>query len=280
MKAEKILKLSVFFALFAVLSPFSIQAAAPDAITDLRCAFSGTPGSVWLSWSVPAGSPASYEVKYALSGINDGNYSLAYTYNQSWDGSAVKGFVGNLTQNQTWFFVMKAINLDGSSGISNVVWCQPNNPAESEALITVPVSNILNLQNESSIFAGQDFIVKGNSSVSGGSSVQKVEISFDNGETWQKTVATKAIDTGFEWEYNWKAPLAGDYLIKTRATDWLGAEEDPAEAVSIKVVQEQEQSSQEKENDSSGSDSQVQEQQRRALLIQIIQILIQILSRT
>ncbi|MDD4875450.1 MAG: Ig-like domain-containing protein [Candidatus Pacebacteria bacterium] len=275
MKAKNILKLSVFFALIVVLAPFSIKAAAPDAITDLRCAFSGTPGSVWLWWSLPAGSPTSYEVKYALSGINDVNYDLAYAYSQSWSGTSVKGFVGGLAQDRTWFFAMKAVNGDGSSGISNIVWCQPDNPT-STVLTTVPSSSIANLQEGMEITAGQDFVIKGQSVDEGGSSIQKAEISLDDGETWQKTVAAKAIDTGFEWEYNWTAPSEGEYSIKARAIDYMGVQEEPADAIGVKVVSQ----TQTAEETSKGENSQEEDdnQQRRNLLIQIIQILLQLLS--
>ncbi|MFA7714619.1 MAG: hypothetical protein WCX77_00720 [Candidatus Paceibacterota bacterium] len=287
MEAKNIIKLSVFFALFIVLAPVSIKASAPSAITDLYCAFSGTPGSIWLSWTVPAGSPTGYEVKYSLSGISDGDYNYAPAYSQSWSGSAAQGLVENLAQNKNWFFVMKAVNSDGTSSISNAVSCQPNNPATSTTLATVPSSSLSNLQAGAEVPAEKNYIIKGSSSDIGGSSIQKVELSLDGGATWQKTVAVKQVGTGFEWQYNWLAPKAGDYLIKTKAIDWLGAQENSSSSLSVKVAVEQSSSQTAATTtvqaatttSQSTSTASQDDQQKRNLLIQIIQILLQILSR-
>ncbi|MEY4877555.1 MAG: hypothetical protein RL708_2705 [Bacteroidota bacterium] len=58
----------------------------------------------------------------------------------------------------------------------------------------------------------------------GGDGIAKVEISFDNGKTW---AATK-LDVDFgkyswrHWVIDWKAPAAGKYMLKVKATNNAG----------------------------------------------------------
>jgi hypothetical protein len=289
MEAKNIIKLSVFFALFVGLAPVSIRAAAPGAIADLQCNYSGTPGNIQLSWTAPAGNPTGYELRYDLAEITAGNFNNATPYNYAWSGSAKSVLATGFAQNRNWFFAIKAVNGDGVSAVSNTVSCQANIMAGVNAA-TYPSSSVSNLTFGSEVPAGKDFLVKGASSDQGGSSVQKVEISFDNGLTWQKTLAVKAAGTGFEWQYNWIAPKAGEYSIKTRATDWLGAQENSSSSLSVKVAAEQgggqaaatttvQTATTTATTSQSTSTASQDEQQKRNFLIQIIQILLQILSR-
>jgi len=281
MEAKNIIKLSVFFALFISLAPISIQAAAPNAITDLQCSYSGTRGNIRLSWTAPDGNPTGYEMRYSLGSINAENYSNATTYNHSQSGSNTDFLVTGFAQNKNWFFAIKAVNSDGYSTISNVVSCQANNVNAQ----TYPSSSVSNLASGSEIPAGKDFFVKGASFDQGGSSIQKVEISLDNGSIWQTVLPIKATSTGFEWQYNWIAPKAGDYSIKTKATDWLGAQENSSSSLNVKVVEQISgqstttvQAATTSQPVSSTTASQ-DDQQRRSLLIQIIQLLLQLLGR-
>lgn len=284
MEAKKILKLSVFFALFVVLAPISIRAAAPEGITSLQCSYSGTPGKIQLSWTAPAGDPARYEVRYSSGTINADNYINANPYNYSQSGSNTGVLVSGFAQNKNWFFAVKAANSDGYSAISNVVSCRANKVNAQ----TYPSSTVSNLASGSEIPTGKDFLVKGESSDQGGSSVQKVEISFDNGSTWKATSPVKASGTGFEWQYNWASPKAGDYSIKTRAADWLGAQENSSSSLSIKVIEQSSTATTSTSTISTstaagttstaGATAQSEDQQKRSLLIQIIQILLQLLG--
>jgi len=284
MEAKNILKLSVFFALFVVLAPISIQAAVLDSITDLQCIYSGTPGKIQLSWTAPAGNPAEYEVRYSSGTINAENYSNANPYNYSQSGSNTGVLVTGFAQNKNWFFAVKAADNDGYSAISNVVSCQANKVNAQ----TYPSSTVSNLVSGSEIPAGKDFLVKGASSDQGGSSIQKVEISFDGGSTWKTTSPVKAVSTGFDWQYNWVAPMAGNYSIKTRAADWLGAQENSSSSLNVKVM-EQSSTTTTSTNTISTSTTAVatsttsttaqsEDQQKRSLLIQIIQLLLQLLG--
>ncbi|MFA5643788.1 MAG: hypothetical protein WC949_04475 [Candidatus Paceibacterota bacterium] len=286
MEGRDLVKFSVFFAFAIVLAPVSIRAAAPDPITDLKCVYSGTLGSVRLTWTVPSGSPASYQMRYNLMNITEGNYLNATPYNQNWAGSANDVYATGLAQNTNWFFAMKAVGADGVSAISNIATCQANPVAGANAP-TTPGSAISNLASGSEIPAGTDFTITGTSFDQGGSSVQKVEISFDDGATWRNAAAVKASVSGFDWSYKWASPAAGDYLIKTRATDWLGYQENPAAALSVKAAV---QSSAAATTAATSTQTTVsttttagttttsttdQNQAQRNLLIQIIQILLQ-----
>lgn len=208
--------------------------AQPSAITDLRCVFSEMPGAVWLTWTPPAGA-VSYEVRYALSPINTRNYHLAYRFPQNWPGTANQGLVDYLTENKDWFFAMKAIDARGNfSDISNTVWCfVPKKVIEKDE--TPPTSSISDPKDGAIILAGRDYIIKGISSDTGGSSVQKVEISFDDGKTWFLTKPKESIDRGFSWEYLWEKPVVGNYILKTKATDWWENKETPSFGIRIIV---------------------------------------------
>ena len=269
--------------------PLLVQAAPPNPITDLGCVFSGTPGNVWLSWSVPAGDPTSYDVRYSLGAINAANFNNAWQFTQTWPGAATQGLVTALSLNQTYFFAMKAINNDGPSTISNVVWCQ----ASAQEILgnekIPPYSSITNLEDGATILAGEDYLIQGNSSDTGGSSVQKVEISFDGGKNWQKTTAIKQVGSGFEWKYLWQNPEIGEYFLKTRAFDWLDNVEIPSLGTKVIVAtQEAEEVEEEAEEEIQEEEQEIEETkeptsseaERRNLLLQIIQILLTILSRS
>jgi len=232
MKPIKIICLVIIFIclFFAV----QTKAVAPNPITNLECVFSGMPGAVWLTWTPPAGA-ASYNVRYALSGISESDYNLTYQFSQNWQGSANSGLVDYLTSNRTWFFAMKSINAGGeTSGISNVVWCFV--PTTTTPTITLPTSQITDPAEGATIAVGKDYLVKGQSADSGGSSVQKVEISLDGGKTWPLATPKERIGTGFTFEYLWKNPVVGNYNIKTRATDWMGNIETPGAGINVTVV--------------------------------------------
>jgi len=289
MEAKNILKLSVFFALFVVLAPISIQAAAPASITDLRCYYSGTPGSILLAWTAPSGTPTGYEAHYSYSGINEGNYSLSRAYSQSWEGSATRGLLSGLDQTQYLFFAMKAVNGDGVSGLSNVVWCKA--ASETASVQSAPSSTISNLQAGSQIPENKNYMINGSSTDIGGLLIQKVEISMDDGQTWHGT-ALKQTASGADWEYNWISPKAGEYLLRSRAASQTDAVETPKAAIKVEVVQQivvQNQSSTATTSTSTinataaatsttSTAAQSEDQQKRSLLIQIIQLLLQLLG--
>jgi hypothetical protein len=232
MKFIKILCFSlVFISLF-----FAVQtkAVAPNPITNLECVFSGMPEAVWLTWTPPAGA-ASYNVRYALSGISESDYNFTYQFSQNWQGSANSGLVDYLTSNRTWFFAMKSINVGGeTSGISNVVWCFV--PTTTTPTMTPPTSQITDPAEGATIAVGKDYVIKGQSADTGGSSVQEVEISLDGGKTWSLATQKERIGAGFTFEYLLINPVAGNYNIKTRATDWVGNIETPGAGIDVTVA--------------------------------------------
>ncbi len=231
----KIIKILCFSLVFTCLF-FAVQAeaVAPNPITNLECFFSGMPGAVWLTWTPPAGA-VRYDVRYALSGISENDYNLTYQFSQNWQGSANNGLVDYLTSNRTWFFAIKSINVGGeTSGISNVVWCFV--PTTTTPTITPPTSQITDPAEGTTIAVGKDYVIKGQSAATGGSSVQKVEISFDGGKTWSLAIPKERVGAGFTFEYLWKNPAAGTYSIKTRATDWVGNVETPGAGINVMVA--------------------------------------------
>ena len=211
--------------------------AQPSVITNLDCVFSEMKGSVWLTWTPPSGTQR-YDVRYALSPITASDYNLTYQFLQSWSGTANQGLVTDLTEDKTWFFAMKAIDAGGNtSAISNVAYCfVPKIKVQKDDI--APVSLIEEPKDGATILTGKDYIIKGKSSDTGGSSVQKVEISFNDGKTWFLTKPKESIGVGFNWEYLWEKPTAGTYTIKTRATDWWENQEIPGEGIKVKVVTE------------------------------------------
>lgn len=238
MQIKKIsfLIVGILVGVFLIINP--VKAQAPDPITDLRCIDSGSPGALWLIWSIPGGGAiTSYEVKYALSGLDATTYGITYTYSQSWSATATQGMVLNLAQGKYWFFAMKSTGLGGTSAMSNVAWCFLSDRTQ-ETVASVPKSSVVEPLSDSTLIANQSYTIKGESSDAGGSSIQKVEISFDNGESWNETNPVEGTETGFNWEYVWENPVEGSYTIKTKALDWQGNIETPGDGTKVTVVSE------------------------------------------
>jgi len=105
---------------------------------------------------------------------------------------------------------------------------------------TPPTSEITDPEDGATITAGEDYLIQGTSSDTGGSSVKQVEISFDGGMTWQTVTPLETSDNGFTWQYLWENPEEGTYNIKTRATDWIGNTETPGEGITVYVKAPQE----------------------------------------
>jgi len=88
----------------------------------------------------------------------------------------------------------------------------------TETFIVVPSASTLSLsQNGGSIVvAGYAF--------AGDRGISKVEVSFDNGKTWQVAELKKPLSnlTWALWAYEWQPPAAGEYQIVARATDGNG----------------------------------------------------------
>lgn len=96
----------------------------------------------------------------------------------------------------------------------------------TETFIVSPASSQASVsQNGGSIMvAGYAF--------AGDRGISKVEVSFDNGRTWQQASLKKPISnlTWALWAYEWAPPGAGQYQIIARATDGSGQVQTSAEA--------------------------------------------------
>jgi len=216
----------------------------PAQITTLTCAPSGQAGAVYLSWTVPQLVPTSYTVKYATTDMtNDIQFNAATTFNQAWAGGVagtIKQELVNGIYPATYFFNVKVTGAGGAvSLISNTgVSCTASGGQTGSPLDAIPpLSLITDPKNGATVPAGQDYVIKGTSSDSGGSSVKEVIISFNGGKTWLLPVTASAkTDTGFDWVYTWKALFAGEYILVTKATDWYGNTESLKEGLLVKVV--------------------------------------------
>jgi len=237
MSKTKIILFSI--TLIALVSTANFAKAQPAAISDLQCFFAQMPGSVWLTWTAPAGA-VSYDVRYFPGAIDATHYNLAWQFSQNWPGSAQQGLITNLTGNTTWFFAIKAIDASNNySDISNVVWCfVPSVVVQTDKI--APTSLITDPKDGATILANNDYIIKGDSSDTGGSSVKQVEISFDEGKNWSKTESVEGNkNNGFTWKFIWSKPAVGDYQLIARATDWIGNIETPGTGIKVRVASQE-----------------------------------------
>ncbi|MDD2736637.1 MAG: hypothetical protein PHF56_22120 [Desulfuromonadaceae bacterium] len=90
----------------------------------------------------------------------------------------------------------------------------------SIATITVPATN--------AFVSGGVTTLRGTASDTG-SNVQRVEISTDNGASWNTASGTNA------WSYIWTLPLDGSYPVLARAVDAAGNVQTPVSAITVNV---------------------------------------------
>jgi len=219
-------------------SAFSVN---PAAIANLTCESSGQAGAVWLRWTTPAGTPASYEVRYQQG--NSIIYDSATVFAQSW---ALPGAVGTIQQqlltglnpNTQYTFAMKARG--GGNTISATHSPTPTCFAPASARpnpdAVPPTSRITSPVANSNVLAGQPLTVRGTAIDAGGSSVQRVEISFDGGVTWNLSRIIDNVQGNLVWEFTWQNPVVGARTIRTRAYDWAGNIETAGDGIAVNVV--------------------------------------------
>ena len=120
MRAKTILFISIFLS-FLLLA--DLVNAQPAAINNLYCAFAEMKGAVWLAWTPPVGT-ASYDVRYSVSPITAANFYNSWQFAQNWPGATNQGIVNNLTENYTYYFAVKALDINNfASPISNLAYC-------------------------------------------------------------------------------------------------------------------------------------------------------------
>lgn len=128
--------------------------------------------------------------------------------------------------------------IDEASSTAVVFTASPNTTTETTADTIAPISLLTTPSAATTISAGEAYTIQGISNDAGGSSVQKVEVSVDGGETW---LATEKDDdfsyTGsYKWKYAWSNPTEGDYTVQARATDTTGNVETPGTGVKVTVT--------------------------------------------
>jgi len=105
----------------------------------------------------------------------------------------------------------------------------PTDKTRPTSLITDPASAL-------TLTEGEEYVIKGISTDAGGSSVNKVEVSVDDGKTWSAADNTGYYGSSFEWKYVWKDTTAGDYTIRARGTDSVGNRETLSAGVKATVT--------------------------------------------
>jgi hypothetical protein len=221
----------------AASSAFSVN---PAAITNLTCEPSGQGGAVWLRWTVPAGTSGGYEMKYQQG--NSITYGSATAFTQTWPagtvGTAQQQLLTGLNPNTQYTFAAKAKGAGSSiSAISSLTpTCYAPGGAHVAADSTAPVTRITSPAFNSTVAAGKPLLIKGTSLDSGGSSVQKVEVSLDGGNNWNLATVTDNVDGNIIWQYTWANAQAGKVTIMARATDWVGNTETPGASVAVTVL--------------------------------------------
>jgi len=220
---------------------------SPAAITTLACVASGQAGSVIISWTVPAGTSNNYQARYSLAAIDDDatyngatNYAAAATWANGTVSQANWNLVLGLSPNAIYWFGMKAQGADATiSAIPTNLPVSCTAPAAGGTTysdLIAPTSLITNPAHGSTILANQPYTIKGTAMDTGGSSVQKVEVSLDGGTNWNLATIKDNANNNALWEYIWQNPIVGSYTIKTRAADWMGNVETPGTGITVTVA--------------------------------------------
>jgi len=206
----------------------------------LTCTPDISAGAIWLRWTVPsgvAGSPA-YEVKYVQGNIID--YTAASTYSQNWTvgtaGLPQQELATGFNPGTQYTFAIKS-----QDGLGN--WSEASNPTtcvapHGQVDSIAPTSEIDSPSDKSILLIPPSITIKGSATDTGGSSIQKVEISLDGGANWILATITESLDNKSNWEFVWEGPGVGNYNLKTRATDWMNNVETVGAGINISIVSE------------------------------------------
>jgi len=91
---------------------------------------------------------------------------------------------------------------------------------QTQAFITIPGDG-----NSLSLSKNNGSIIIGGVGYAGDRGISKVEVSMDQGKTWQQAQLKKPVssDSWTLWAYAWTPPKTGSYNIYARATDGTGA---------------------------------------------------------
>lgn len=85
------------------------------------------------------------------------------------------------------------------------------------------------LQPATNSFNRQGTVIVSGTATASPNSVSRVDVSTDNGATWQVASGTDS------WSYSWSPQANGTYYLKSRATDSLGTVEVPTASVTVTI---------------------------------------------
>jgi len=173
---------------------------------------------------------------------NDGEFNAGTTVTQSWaigtKAAAKQELITGLNPNTRYYFAIKSGGFGPTtSAISTpaATTCLAPASAPVSADTTAPNTQITTPAAGSTVQAGQALKITGTALDTGGSSVQKVEVSLDGGITWNAADVTSIDESNVIWEYTWANAQAGKVNIKARATDWTNNTEDTPANITVTV---------------------------------------------
>jgi sulfite oxidase len=99
----------------------------------------------------------------------------------------------------------------------------PVNPDETHPVTALSVKSVIATPADGSILKSRSIRIQG-VAWAGEADIARVEISTDSGATWKPALlGHEQSEYAWRlWEYAWKAPKAGEYTFKARATDSQG----------------------------------------------------------
>lgn len=137
---------------------------------------------------------------------------------------------------ETLYLEGDQIEIGTSAAFAIITCCRAPSLYSSETSdVSSPTSKIISPTDGLSILAGENYVIKGSGTDVGGSTIQSVEISLDGGKSWSRAQYS-AVASSFSWEYVWKNPTAGEYVIQVRATDSKGNKESPSAGTKVTVA--------------------------------------------
>ena len=98
------------------------------------------------------------------------------------------------------------------------------------------VTSVITSPTDGASLAGSVINVTGKAAATSGKQVASVEVSFDNGATWQSASDTSGNGSWGGWSYPWQPSVAGSYYIQARARDIDGYYELPGRSISVQVI--------------------------------------------
>jgi hypothetical protein len=139
------------------------------------------------------------------------------------------------TGTNAWSYIWRPI-LSGPATIKSRAVDNSGNVQDPPAQITVtvqdatpPTSTITSPTAGAAVLTGTTVIITGIASDAGGGTLARVEVSVDDGSTWNVATGMTA------WSYNWTPTTPGPAPIRSRAVDDSGNVQDPPAEITVTV---------------------------------------------